>query len=97
LDRLAVRWHTQEQAVLDEHGTLVTALDTPQPTDISGRSLFRYEVKAEEGDQSGPLASDVALVVAATTSVGGSGSEQNAPLQSYDLTWLPGGDCPAGP
>ncbi|MGZ8563228.1 MAG: hypothetical protein ACXWWU_06380 [Candidatus Limnocylindria bacterium] len=36
-------------------------------------------------------------VFRATTTVGGHGSDQNAPLQSYDMTWQPGGDCDPPP
>jgi hypothetical protein len=64
LSGLPVTWNSTNHGLFDAHGSVVTPFGTVQPSDATGASTFRYQLRRERGDQSGPVLSDVASVTA---------------------------------
>ena len=59
---VAATWSSGDEGVLADHGTITTPLFAPQHSDMTGAAHFSYQLKQEEGDQTGPLDGDSAMV-----------------------------------
>jgi hypothetical protein len=64
LDGLPVSWQSPTESVLNEHGSLSTALDVPVATDVSGTAQITYTPRKEPADGVGSLQSDAAVLIA---------------------------------